>query len=156
MSDKTVATTAVKKHIIKLYKQRVKANRVKTRRIIPVEDYFFGNGRRSVTLNCWELKPGKKPGFRHKKDYAGYQYDLRAYQLTSQRPLAWRVPFLLHKYYELEGYTVSHLCHNSKCYRWKHHRFEPLPVNKGRNGCPGGLHCHHKEQCIMPGPYYNC
>jgi len=71
------------------------------------------------------------------------------------RPAAWRVPFLHDPNYDNNDYTVSHLCHDESCYNWHHHVLELLAVNKGRNGCPGGPHCHHKITCIIPGPFYN-
>lgn len=38
-----------------------------------------------------------------------------------------------------------------------HHWFEPLPVNKGRNGCPGPNHgCRHVVKCLIPGPFRPC
>jgi len=104
------------------------------------------------TLDCKVINPNNKPeGFLKKGDK--YQYDLRG-RFPQERPSAWRIPFLLDTHYD-GNYTVSHLCHNDQCYNWEHHQLEPLDLNKARNGCPGGPHCHHKFKCIRPGPYYN-
>lgn len=71
----------------------------------------------------------------------------------AKRSVAYRVPFFGHACFDDERYTVSHLCHNNECFNWEHHVLESLAVNKSRNGCPGGDHCHHQVRCIMPGPY---
>lgn len=56
------------------------------------------------------------------------------------------------------GFTVDHLCHNTLCYNWNHHRFTPLALNKARNGCPGPMGgCLHSTttdkymECKIPG-----
>lgn len=100
--------------------------------------------------NCWHIvRPFSGVTYNGKV----YQFDLRSHNLG--RPIAWRANFLDHPNFDDDGWTVSHLCHNPKCYRPDHHHFEPLEVNKGRNGCPGGPHCHHKQRCLRPGPYYD-
>ena len=141
--------------IIKKYKDSVSFNKKICKREVIVEPYFFGFGgdsEYSVTLNCWELDPNMKIfGFRTTE--GGFQYDLRNFNAT--RPKAWRIPFLEHPDYYNPEFTVSHLCHNNRCYNWNHHELEPLAINKARNGCPGGNHCHHRRRCIIPGPYYN-
>ena len=82
------------------------------------------------------------------------QYDLRSYNLG--RPVAQRVLFLdlFPNHFDDPTWTVSHLCHNERCYAPEHLWFEPLPINKGRNGCPGPHHgCGHKHKCLIPGRY---
>src|SRR4051812_38827279 len=139
--------------IILEYKDILSRNKKIFKKEHVVEDYFYGFGgdhEYSVTLKCWHLE-GTIPGFSQQAE--GYQYNLRWFNGT--RPKAWRVPFLEDPEYENVDFTVSHLCHNNRCYYWKHHVFEPLAVNKSRNGCPGGKHCHHTTKCLIPGPYYN-
>jgi len=48
--------------------------------------------------------------------------------------------------------TISHLCHRNACMNPNHMTIEPLPCNKGRNGCAGGICCQHVVRCLMPGP----
>lgn len=136
--------------VVELYKHRVLEHHTINWTIIPVEDYFYDTYSTFVTLNCWNLVV-PCPGFSFQGN--SYQYDLRRYNGT--KPKAWRVPFLMDPNYNNPNYTVSHLCHNPDCYNWNHHVLEPLEVNKGRNGCPGGTHCHHQIPCIRPGPYFN-
>jgi len=143
--------------IIQTYKERVRNSARVESITLPVESYFFDSlpAQLSVTLDCWVIDDNNRPkGFTGNKK-EGLQYDLRTALPTEGRIRAWRVPFLGHRCYTVKGYTVSHLCHNDICVNWDHHCFEPLYVNKGRNGCPGGLHCHHQTRCIRPGPYYN-
>ncbi len=141
--------------LVKTYKEAVKKAKTTMRETIRVEDYFAG-GDNKVKLRCWYIKEENKHLVKYLRGNfeGGYQYDLRSSGLG--RPKAWRVPFLDDPNYDNPDYTVSHLCHDSHCYNWRHHTFEPLHVNKARNGCPGGNHCHHKITCIRPGPYYNC
>lgn len=105
-----------------------------------------------ITLVCKTVDPVNKPlKFRHQG--SKWQYDLRSRGLG--RPVAWRVPFIGHLNYTDPNWTVSHLCHNTLCYNPDHHVLEPLDLNKARNGCPGGPHCHHQRKCIRPGPLYD-
>ena len=112
-----------------------------------------------INLNCYVLPDEKSMyKFRWSKTSKKYQYDLRGVaSLDNKRPRAWRVPFLNDPNYQgpVEKYTVSHLCHNNRCYNWNHHILERLPVNIGRNGCSGLGCCHHKNRCIRPGPEHN-
>ena len=108
-----------------------------------------------LSLQCLELPPNIKGMYLFRWQNDKYQYDLRT-NLGKGRPVAWRVPFLNSPDFDdSNNYTVSHLCHNNQCYNWNHHVLEPLPVNKGRNGCPGLGRCCHKRKCIRPGPYHN-
>lgn len=93
------------------------------------------------------------PGFAKTADDK-YQYSF-TFEAKRYRPVAYRVPFLMHPEFENPGFTVSHLCHNNWCYNWDHHVLELLAVNKARNGCPGGPHCHHKVKCLIPGQYFD-
>jgi hypothetical protein len=105
-----------------------------------------------IGINCMVIDQSDPPKyfrFQSKK----WQYDLRRYNLG--RPMAWRIPFLMDPNFNNNNYTISHLCHNPNCYNWEHHVLESLDLNKARNGCPGGPHCHHLIKCIRPGPYYN-
>lgn len=141
-----------KKQIIKEYKRKVKANRLIFTEKIKVDQYFKGGaGNSTVKLKCWYIK-SKIPLFRGNFD-DGYQYDLRSQGYG--RPKAWRVKFLKDVNFNNQEYTVSHLCHDNQCYNYMHHVLETLKVNKSRNGCPGGGHCHHRTTCIRPGKYYN-
>lgn len=130
---------------------------------------------RTVSLTCFEFKSTICNPF---LSYSGshFQYNARGSQLPQfnmekkvkrtkdtksgtqvfgSRPKAWRIPFLYESNYGQPNYTVSHLCHNTKCYNWNHHVWELLDVNKGRNGCPGGAYCFHITKCLRPGPFYN-
>lgn len=85
-----------------------------------------------------------------------YQYNFTDPESESTRrfrPCAYRIPFLSEDGFYDTHMTVSHLCHNNLCYNWNHHVLEPLAVNKGRNGCPGGPSCRHKIKCIIPGEF---
>lgn len=139
--------------VIKAYKSNIKAHR----QIVIYEydiwpGYFVeGDETKVLELECWEINPAKPPnGFRYQG--TKYQYDLRSHNNT--RPIAWKVPFLDHPNYNDPDSTLSHLCHNEKCYNWKHHCLENLAYNKARNGCPGGRFCFHTPLCIVPGPFY--
>lgn len=90
------------------------------------------------------------------EDRERYQYNFTdpiATTKTRFRPTAYRMSFLEHSSFYEKSTTVSHLCHNNWCYNWNHHVFEPLPVNKTRNGCPSGPHCHHVIKCLIPGEF---
>jgi hypothetical protein len=113
-----------------------------------------------IKLNCKVLyredgttrfSDRKPSGFRWQG--GKYQYDLK--QDYGIRPMAWRIPFLLDPNFWDDNMTVSHLCHNPRCYNWNHHILEPLEHNKARNGCPGLERCCHKIKCLRPGPYHN-
>jgi hypothetical protein len=136
--------------IINVYQTAVQNNFVNQAAAINVGAYFGAPGNQ-IVLDCW-VHPGHSvPRFRWQGK--NYQYDLR--NSGYGRPNAWRVPFLNDPNYGDARYMVSHLCHNKHCYNWNHHTLELLDVNKGRNGCPGGLHCHHIVQCIRPGLYFD-
>lgn len=64
-----------------------------------------------------------------------------------------RLPFNRDVNFTDSNWHLSHLCHNNWCYNWRHHVFEHTETNKARNGCPGGIYCHHIIQCPRPGPY---
>ncbi len=118
---------------------------------------WFGAPNNQIVLDCLVFPTGRKVKLFQMNKQGYLQYSLRSDAHGDRgRPKAWRVPFLDDPNYDDNvKYTVSHLCHNPKCYNWNHHTLELLTVNKGRNGCPGGLHCHHIVKCLRPGPYYN-
>lgn len=149
---------------LSLYNSRLESKVTKAHQTIPVWKGFSkaDPDLSTITLECWEIDPANLPvGFTVKtskeKRALGepikYQYDLRSDK--KGRPAAWRIPFLAHDGFEDRDYTVSHLCHNPLCYNPGHHAFESLPINKARNGCPGGAYCFHRQKCIRPGPFYN-
>lgn len=108
-----------------------------------------------VWTDCVAIDPDNLPvGFVHAGN-GRYQYNYNHPVMKRYRPVAYRFPFLQHPNYYDEGWTVSHLCHNSWCYNPGHVNLEPLAVNKARNGCPGGEHCHHQVRCLLPGPYFD-
>lgn len=146
--------------IVTEYQKKVQKHFVKVVTRIEVGEYF-GAEENCVILECWEHPNHTVKGFTNKTSKVGgkmvkiYQYDLRNVKcnLGTNRPCAWRVPFLIEPAeYVNKKWTISHLCHNTSCYNWNHHRLEPLPLNQGRNGCPGGLHCHNLDTCMIPGP----
>lgn len=109
------------------------------------------------TLECKVLNPITKKlpiGFTLcSKTRERYQYnftDPLREKRGRYRPNAYRMPFLDDVNFYDQSYTVSHLCHNPKCYNWDHLVLEPLWMNKGRNGCPC-IGCHHFPKCISPG-----
>lgn len=114
-----------------------------------------------VELLCIELPTVGLPrgfsfsGMKAGTDVPRFQYDLGLRDGKRYRPVAYRVPFLEDAHFGDESHTVSHLCHNPACYNPAHHVFETLEVNKGRNGCPGGPHCHHRVTCLRPGMYHS-
>jgi len=136
------------------YKRRLHLKARKSLHLIPATEFT-----NEVTLECWHLDSSDLPqGFTvsttKKEQEAGklvkFQYDMRD---IKKRPIAWRVPFLLDPNFDNDKFTISHLCHNPQCYNYHHHAFEPLAVNKGRNGCAGGKGCAHKKyKCLMQGP----
>jgi len=137
-----VKAESVEETIIRVYKERLLSM---IEHVEHAQDTWFG----CLELSCWSVPEGSTAaGF---SKGSGWQYDLRAYDGT--RPKAYRIPFLLHPEFKNPDYTVSHLCHNNWCMKPSHHVLESLAMNKARNGCPGGTHCHHEVRCIMPGPY---
>ena len=149
--------------IITTYKRRLERRAVRVVKTVEVWHGFFSDEPDAdlADYTCWTIDPENIPtgfasaGYVPNTDVIKYQYNLRAYNdLRVQRPVAWRVPFLNHENYDTNC-TISHLCHNPSCYNWDHHALEPLEVNKARNGCPGGSHCHHVIKCLIPGPYHD-
>ena len=142
--------------IIEKYKRDVKSVWINDEQF--AQPWFNPKG---FTLNCKRINDGNLPiGFTKvttNKAIPRYQYNftdpLKA-SSNRNRPTAYRIPFLLKDFFYDQKFTVSHLCHNNWCYNWDHHTFEPLEHNKGRNGCPGGDHCHHVVSCLIPGPYF--
>lgn len=110
----------------------------------------------SLTLECKHLDDQDLPVGFVKTREGRYQYNFTDPESESGRrfrPCAYRIPFLLEEGFYDDAMTVSHLCHNNLCHNWDHHVLESLPVNKGRNGCPGGPSCRHKVKCLIPGEY---
>lgn len=110
-----------------------------------------------LNLDCKSIDPDNLPvGFTHVGDDR-YQYNFTDPSATTKarryRPAAYRVPFIEHIGYDDKALTVSHLCHNKRCYNWNHHTLESLEINKARNGCPAGPSCRHKTKCLIPGPF---
>ena len=140
--------------IVQTYETDIAATHIDFNKVIPDID-MLGNNI-NINITCWYLSKATKPqGFASQGNK--YQYDLRGTGVKTERPLAWRVPFLALFPIEFEdkNWTVSHLCHDDQCYNPGHHWFEPLDSNKGRNGCPGPNHgCRHIVKCLIPGP--NC
>ena len=111
----------------------------------------FPNG--ITTRDCYEFPPGHVPhGNYIKKSAHGKRQATYMKNGIKTRSMLWRMSFYNDPNFDDMNYTVSHLCHNIECYNPVHHVLETLPVNKGRNGCPGGLLCRHSTPCIMPGP----
>lgn len=112
-----------------------------------------------VKLECWEL-PGNAlfTGLTRGHDGAlgrpMYQFAYTHPETRKRsRPCAYRIAFLGTAAFDDAANTVSHLCHNPRCFNWNHHHLESLNINKGRAGCPGGPSCRHKRPCLIPGPY---
>lgn len=140
--------------VIRRYQELLKSHCKARDKIFPAKGEWF----QGVTLKCMYLpSDGKSPaGFT--KSAQGWQYDLRSNKninVSSARPKAYRIPFLKNPNFDDPEYTVSHLCHDNNCMNPEHHTLELLAVNKARNGCPGGSHCHHQVKCLIPGPYYD-
>lgn len=108
-----------------------------------------------VTLDCKVFDNTSLPAGVTVAAVGRYQYNLGKVDGKRYRPIAYRVPFLLDEHFYDDDFSVSHLCHNPACCNPAHHVLETLPVNKSRNGCPGGDHCHHRVRCLIPGPYHD-
>ena len=108
----------------------------------------------TTTLDCKILPNNPKNNPKGFSFGAKWQYSVLV-DGARKRFIAYRIPFLEDANFHDDSYTVSHLCHNNACMNPDHHVLEPLDVNKGRNGCPAGQHCHHQKKCLMPGPVYN-
>lgn len=140
--------------VVRLYKRRLDKITTKVTYEVPVWIGFDDKESTSIKLECFEIVPGSAGvGF----SYQGskWQYDVGNIQGKRFRPNANRVPFVDDEHFLDTKWTCSHLCHNDECYNPQHIALEPLDVNKGRNGCPGGNHCHHRIKCIRPGQFYN-
>jgi len=100
-------------------------------------------------------KPAAMTQKGHADDGVQYEYQWNRNQgvvgAAKDRVIAQRMYFINHPRYGA-GVTVSHLCHRNACMNPAHMTIEPLPINKGRNGCAGGISCQHVVRCIMPGP----
>lgn len=143
------------------YQKRVKAKALRVRYSMDVWEGYDVAGSDSIYWNCYEVDPEDPPdGFtiatsKKSTKVKSYQYSVYIDNKRT-RPKAYRIPFLTDPNYLSDAYTVSHLCHNKKCYNWKHLCLETLDQNKARNGCPGGAHCHHfTTHCMRPGPFYS-
>jgi len=116
-----------------------------------------------LTIACWKLSDSCLPkgcfkstsGMEEPKYQINYT-DPEASSKKRTKPRAYRMPFVLDPNFTDPSYSVSHMCHNNWCHNPQHVVLEQLDVNKARNGCPAGPHCHHKVQCLIPGKYYNC
>ncbi len=114
---------------------------------------------RDIEMLCLTLPRSGLPkgftfsGVKKDSDIPRFQYDLGIVGGKRYRPVAYRVPFLDHPEFDNPEWTVSHLCHRGDCFNPAHHTLESLAVNKSRNGCPGGPHCHHRVKCLIPGMY---
>lgn len=106
-----------------------------------------------IILHCKAMPECMPPGFsRVSVDRYQFSFTMDGKRI---RPVAYRVPFLMEPGFDDPDMTVSHLCHHNWCMNWEHHVLEPLAVNKARNGCPGGPHCHHRVRCLIPGAYHD-
>jgi len=121
----------------------------------PLRHKLGTTGMRSVNygrkgehhLYAYLLGQKKKPKTRN-----NYKNDYDDSMLKKQYDIG-RWVFVQHPCFIDKQYGISHLCHNNWCYNWRHHIFENNEINKGRNGCPGGIHCFHKVRCERPGHY---
>jgi len=141
--------------IVAAYKARLSSVWVPMSKEVPETEWF-----EATILECKYLvnRPSSNPeGF--SRSEAKWQYSIPVTvdgRKTRRRPAAWRVPFMEDPaFFNEKEWTVSHLCHDNQCMNWAHHVLEPLAVNKARNGCPAGSHCHHRVKCIRPGPYFD-
>ena len=110
-----------------------------------------------LTLHCKYIDAGNLPMGFVSTGIGKYQYNFTNPEAPTgtkrYRPVAYRIPFLKNPDFRASDMTVSHLCHNSWCYNWKHHVLEPLGANKARNGCAAGSRCLHKTKCLIPGKF---
>lgn len=139
--------------IVSTYIDRLSSKHTKVIRTVPVWWQ-----QESLKVECWTIDPDDMPvGFSNgtsKKSSAApkFQYSI-SLNGKRTRPVAYRVPFFDHP--DFATLTASHLCHFNECHNPDHLVLEPLAVNKGRNGCPAGPHCHHKQRCLIPGEFYD-
>lgn len=143
-------TLCPKRQTIQEYQEAIITNCEELVRVIPAQGDWFVEQR----LTCFILPPSAAPIPKFSHTGNGWQYSLYEGRVRVRRK-AYRVPFLLHPQYLNDRFGVSHLCHNNECMNWDHHVLELLAVNKARNGCPAGAHCHHRVRCLIPGPYFN-
>ncbi len=112
--------------IVDLYLQRLHGHAVTEER-----EYEVWWSQDEVELHCLGIESDDKDklpvGFacctpksdREKGADLQYRYNLRSFGLG--RPKAYRIPFLNSDHFDDSvGYTVSHLCHNPRCYDPKH------------------------------------
>jgi len=123
-----------------------------------------------TTLKISRVSP---PGYAYVAEYTCWEFDPSAmlpqgitasgpdtYQFSHNRQVfnrcrSYRMTFVDQPEFWNNNLTVSHLCHNNKCHNPAHLTLEPLDVNKGRNGCPGGPCCRHRHKCMIPGPTHD-
>lgn len=123
----------------------------------PAVQYFIeavgNNGYKYVVrYTCWEFDPNALPPGITQSGVDRFQYSRN--RNIFGRPRAYRMTFVAQPEFQDPNLTVSHLCHNPKCHNPAHIVLEPLEVNKGRNGCPGGPFCRHqRNHCMIPGPW---
>jgi hypothetical protein len=136
--------------IVSKYKQDVAKTWIDKTTI--VSTWFNPN----LSLECKKINPDNLPSGFTQTGVDRYQYNFTDPESTNSsrhRPVAYRIPFLKESGFYDQKMTVSHLCHRNWCYNWNHHVFEPLSVNKARNGCPAGSSCRHSVKCLIPGEY---
>lgn len=147
ISRKRFRTPSTKEDIVQLYKALLSAAWIS--REIAIRPWYSPD--EDIILHCKAMPDIMPPGFA-RVGPERYQFSFTI-DGTRVRPVAYRVAFLDSPVFADQSLTVSHLCHNNWCMNWEHHVLESLEVNKARNGCPGGPHCHHRVKCLRPGPF---
>jgi len=141
-------TPATRAGIVELYRDTLKS--VWTSVDVTFHPWYSPD---HAVLHCKAMPDVMPPGF-SRVGPDRFQFSF-TYGGTRLRPVAYRVPFLTTPGFSDSDMTVSHLCHHNWCMNWEHHVLEPLAVNKARNGCPGGPHCHHTVRCLRPGEHFD-
>jgi len=142
-----------RQEVVDQYKHNIQIYWMRVPKTIQLKD----DSNSTITLFCYYMDPSKPRPYHWCQRDDIYQYswiDPQDDRRIRQRPVAWRMPFLVtdEKKFMDSKMTVSHLCHDRKCYNWNHHVLEDITVNQSRNGCLGPGHCGHNPQCIIPGP----
>lgn len=102
------------------------------------------NGLATKGIGEWQYKRVARANVRRPGTLIDWDDKVTAYKCWFVNRAEFRLP-------QAETFTCSHFCHNDLCLNPTHFVVEPLPVNKGRNGCAGGVCCQHIVTCLRPG-----
>lgn len=110
----------------------------------------------TLKITCYEVDPNNLPKYFtiSKRDIDGNPIKYQYGPTINGKRVRWVSYSAIFQLDDIDGETVSHLCHNNLCHNPKHLVVEDLDVNKARNGCPGPTGgCQHVPKCLMQGPF---